>query len=105
MPLPALPSPFAPQSGGGTAPYGTLFNPVRSYPTTDQNVREMGDARAYVPGITLPPALIAVEGPNAEQWPSHDAPNPPPDTEPRDAAVPGADPAFGDRRPVPCGTA
>jgi hypothetical protein len=47
MPLPALSSSFPPQSGGGPAPYGTLFNPVRSYPTTDQNVRKMGDARAF----------------------------------------------------------
>jgi hypothetical protein len=105
MPLPALPSPFAPQSGGGPAPYGTLFNPVRSYPTTDQNVREMGDARVYVPGITPPPALSAVEGPNAEQWPSLDAPKPPADTDPGDAAVPGAQPAFGEPLPAPDRTA
>jgi hypothetical protein len=105
MPLPALPSRFAPLSGGGPAPHGTLFNPVRSYPTTDQNVREMGDARAYVPRITPPPALSAVEGPDAEQWPSLDAPKPPADTDPRDAAMPDAQPAFGGPLPAPDRTA
>ena len=105
MPLPPLPSPFPPRSGGGPAPYGTLFNPVRSYPTTDQNVRAMGDARAYVPGITPPPAPSAVEGPDAEQWPSLDAPKPPADTDPRDAAVPGAQPAFVGPLPAPDRTA
>jgi hypothetical protein len=99
-PLPALPSPFPPQSGGGPAPYGTLFNPVRSYPTIDQNVRAMGDARAYVPGITPPPAPSAVEGPDAEQWPSVDAPKPPADTDPRDAAMPDAQPAFDGPQPA-----
>jgi len=105
MPLPALPSPFTPQSGGGPAPYGTLFNPVRSYPTTDQNVRAMGDARAYVPGITPPPAPSAVEGASTEQWPSFDAPKPPADTDPRDAAMPDAQPAFGGPLPAPDRTA
>jgi hypothetical protein len=35
MPLPALSGPLAPLSGPRPAPYGTPFNPVGSYPTTD----------------------------------------------------------------------
>ena len=80
LPLAALSGPLASPGGPRPAPYGTPFNPLGSYPTTDQHVREMGDARADAAEITPPPALApalsAVEGPSTEQWPSFDAPKP-----------------------------
>ena len=74
LPLPTLPGsvPFAPLGWGLPAPIGTLFNPVRSFPTTDQNVRAMGDA---------------ARGSGTEQWPSFDAPTPLADIDARHGAA------------------
>jgi hypothetical protein len=68
MPLPALSGPLAPPGGPRPAPYETPFNPIGSYPTTDENVREMGDATG---------------GAVTEQWPSFDALTPLMDTDVR----------------------
>ncbi len=94
MSLPASPGAFAPLSGPRPAPYGTPINPVSFYPTTDQNMRQMGDASG---------------GSRTGQWPSFDAPKPLADIETRDGAAtarnayppPAGQEAMGDAWPQP----
>jgi Transglycosylase SLT domain len=76
MSLPSLSNAFDPVSGRRIVPYAPLINPVRFYPTTDQNVRGMGDTRADVLQTTPPPAPGTVEGHGTEPPPSFDVPKP-----------------------------
>jgi hypothetical protein len=61
MPLPLPSSVFYPRTGPRIVPYDPLINPVWPYPTTNQNTRGTGDARAYVPGISSSPGLGSSE--------------------------------------------
>jgi hypothetical protein len=105
MPLPALPSSFIPLSGGRPVPYGKPINPVMSYPTPDQNAREMGNPRTDVARIAPWPIPSAVEG----QWLSFDAPKPLVDIDAHPGAAaaqnaysqPAGQEAMGDARPQP----